>query len=108
MNEGHLTDEVSAHSVRRRTLLRASVIGGAGLAAAALVGCGGDDEDASAPADATGTRQAAADPRYPKDPNLPYAYNFPEPDKQPKAGGIMRVAATWDVATMDPTKSAAG
>ena len=31
--------------LNRRTLLRGGVIGGAGLAAAALIGCGGDDDD---------------------------------------------------------------
>ncbi|MXZ46984.1 MAG: hypothetical protein F4Z08_08370, partial [Chloroflexi bacterium] len=31
--------------LNRRTLLRCGVIGGAGLAAAALIGCGGDDDD---------------------------------------------------------------
>ena len=79
---------------------------------AALLGCGGDDdEQAQAPAGGAqpGAPAAGADPRYPKDPNLPYAYNYPEPTgKTPKAGGTLRVAATWDVATMDPTKSAAG
>ena len=34
-----------AHSVGRRTLLRGGLIGGVGLAAAALIGCGGDDDD---------------------------------------------------------------
>ncbi|MCY4455682.1 MAG: hypothetical protein OXC56_05130, partial [Chloroflexi bacterium] len=52
----------------RRTLLRGGVLGGVGLAAAALIGCGGDDDDdeeetpsvqatAAAPA---ATQQAAA------------------------------------------------
>ena len=44
-----------------------------------------------------------------KDPDLPYPYQFPEPaGLTPKRGGIMRIAATWNVATMDPTASAAG
>jgi len=95
----------------RRTALRGAALGASGLAAAALIGCGSDDDD-SAPA-ASGTTAAAkapaADPRYAKDPDLPYAYNFPEPaGKTPKPGGTLRVAATWDVGPMDPTKSAAG
>ena len=95
----------------RRTALRGAALGASGLAAAALIGCGSDDDD-SAPA-ASGTTAAAkapaADPRYAKDPDLPYAYNFPEPaGKTPKPGGTLRVAATWDVGPMDPTKSSAG
>ena len=34
-----------AYTVSRRTLLRGGVLGGVGLAAAALIGCGGDDDD---------------------------------------------------------------
>jgi len=51
-------------SVTRRRLLRTATIGAAGLAGAALIGCGGDDEDAPAPSGggggATGTGTAAA------------------------------------------------
>jgi peptide/nickel transport system substrate-binding protein len=80
------------------------------LATAALLGCGSDDDEEPEAA----TREeptavvASDDPRYPKDPNLPYPFNYPEPNKPPKPGGTLRVAATWDVSTMDPTKSAAG
>ncbi|MFN8583787.1 MAG: ABC transporter substrate-binding protein [Dehalococcoidia bacterium] len=96
----------------RRAAIRGALLGATGVAAAALIGCGGDDDGGGEPsgtASATGTSTAANDPRYPKDAGLPYAYNFPEPaGKTPKAGGTMHVAASWDVATMDPTKSAAG
>ncbi len=97
----------------RRAWLRGTAIGAGGLAAAALIGCGSDDEEASptvasGSATASATAAVASDPRYPRDPNLPYPFNYPEPDKQPKAGGTLRVAATWDVSTFDPTKSAAG
>ena len=34
-----------AYTVTRRTLLRGGLLGGVGLAAAALIGCGGDDDD---------------------------------------------------------------
>jgi len=110
-------DSIAASRFQRRTLMRASALGAAGLAATALLGCGGDEDDvaqapaggASAPAGGASASAVGTDPRYAKDPNLPYAYNFPEPTgKTPKAGGTLRVAATWDVATMDPTKSAAG
>ena len=119
--------------------LRRGLLGGAGLAAAALVGCGGDDDDdepaassTSASGDAgTGattsstattttasesTATAASDTaeavepvgKLVQDPNLPYPYNYPEPAKTPKPGGIMKVAATWNYQTIDPITSAAG
>ena len=98
----------------RRSALRGATLGAAGLMFASLVGCGGDDvetaSDAPASGATTGGQTAAAnDPRYPKDPALPWAFNFPEPaGKTPKPGGTLRVATTWDVSTWDTTKSAAG
>jgi len=105
----------------RRAILRGGAIGIGGIAAAALIGCGSDDDEEAAPtstatggAAATGTA-AAADIEYPggqgelvENPGLPYPYNFPEPAKAPKFGGIMTVGATWDVGPMDPAISAAG
>ena len=133
-------------AVSRRTVLRGSLLGGVGLAAAALIGCGGDDDDdddggTTATTSGSGTTTAsstssdssddssddsasddsgsddgddgAAEPvgegMLVRDPDLPYPYQFPEPSGlTPKAGGILRVAATWDVGSMDPTVSAAG
>ncbi len=43
-----------------------------------------------------------------QDPDLPYPYNFPEPNKAPVPGGIMKVAATWNFQSIDPIDSAAG
>ena len=43
-----------------------------------------------------------------QDPALPYPYNFPEPNKVPVPGGIMKVAATWNFQSLDPVDSAAG
>ncbi len=43
-----------------------------------------------------------------QDPALPYPYNFPEPNKTPQPGGIMKVAATWNFQSLDPVDSAAG
>ena len=131
-----------APAVSRRTLLRGGLLGGVGLAAAALIGCGGDDDDddddgattsgttggstttttsttqTSTSSDSDDGDDAATDDNgdepagegmYVKDDNLPYPYQFPEPaGLTPKPGGIMRIAATWNVATMDPTASAAG
>ena len=133
------------HSVGRRTLLQGGVLGGVGLAAAALIGCGGDDDDddtASTPAtttttattaqatataapsvnvadttadedeDETGSETTTAGTEtlgeLVQDPALPYPYNFPEPNKTPQSGGVMRVAATWNFQSLDPIDSAAG
>ena len=43
-----------------------------------------------------------------QDPDLPYPYNFPEPNKAPVPGGIMKIAATWNFQSIDPIDSAAG
>jgi peptide/nickel transport system substrate-binding protein len=94
----------------RRAALRGAALGAAGLAAAALLGCGGDDEEApaaAAPAAPGGGTEATVG-KLVKDDALPYPYNFPEPAKAPKAGGVMVVACTWDVADIDPAVSAAG
>ncbi len=108
-------NEPSEARFTRRSWLRGAALGIGGVAAAALIGCGSDDDEAGdsgvgagSPATSSATTAASNDPRYPRDANLPYAFNYPEPEKQPKAGGSMRVAATWDVSTFDPTKSAAG
>jgi peptide/nickel transport system substrate-binding protein len=100
----------------RRTALRGAALGVSGLAAAALIGCGGDDSNddpaggATSAASQVATIDMGDDARghYVKDDALPYPYNFPEPKKEPKAGGILHVAATWDVGPMDPSVSAAG
>ncbi len=109
--------EVLERHVGRRAVLRGSLLGGAGLAAAALIGCGDDEEE---PSGATGTATGGGDDtaaidmgddergHYVKDDDLPYPYNFPEPKTEPKPGGVMVVGATWDVGPMDPTVSASG
>jgi len=108
----------NAKLLRRRTFLRTATLGAGGLAAAALVGCGSDEEDEPAASSGapkasptTGPTQAGGAStigKLVKDDKLPYPYNFPEPAKQPKPGGVMVVACTWDVADIDPSKSAAG
>ena len=113
--------------IGRRTLLRGSALGAAGLATAALIGCGDDEEKeeetaATTPAaggagstDGDDDTEAAADIEFPngrgelvQDPALPYPYNFPEPNIAPKRGGILKVAATWDVSNLDTAVSASG
>ena len=148
MNE-HEIERWWTPAVSRRSLLRGGLLGGVGLAAAALIGCGGDDDDdddddaasstgasgggSTTTTTTTSTTQtsggsgdsddgdgaATSDDAeeeavgegygFVRDESLPYPYQFPEPPGvTPKAGGIMRIAATWNVATMDPTASAAG
>lgn len=116
------SEKVFGLSVSRRALLRGGALGAAGLATAALIGCGDDEEDeesvATAPSggdssqgddSSTGDDTVATGPGVLiQNPDLPYPYNIPEPAKTPKAGGTLRVAASWDVSVFDPTKSAAG
>ena len=116
MPEGYKDIETAPLRLGRRGLLRGGALLAGGLAAAALIGCGGDDEgdEAASQAPGAGGTQTAVDMgdatrgRLVRDESLPFPYNYPEPNKQPKAGGVMKVAATWDVGPMDPTVSAAG
>ncbi|MBM4415055.1 MAG: ABC transporter substrate-binding protein [Chloroflexi bacterium] len=99
-----------ASAVRRRSLLRGAALGGAGLAAAALLGCGGDDDDAASnatPAKPSPSASAtvATTGELIKDDALPYPYQYPEPNKKPKAGGIMVFGVNSDISTMDTTKA---
>ena len=103
----------------RRALLRGGTVGAAGLAAAALIGCGDDDEDEPAAtataagggaATATATAEAAAFVPLGtdiKDPNQPYPYQFQDPAGEPKSGGRMVMGVNSDLSTLDTTKSAA-
>ena len=117
MDQLGMGDVLAGSRFGRRAALRGGTLALGGLAAAALIGCGGDDDNGgdSGGAAATGTSAASTIDKgdaqrgfYVKDDALPYPYNFPEPKKDPKPGGTLRVAATWDVGPMDPTLSAAG
>ena len=152
MTESENTRDWWSPELSRRTVLRGGLLGGVGLAAAALIGCGGDDDDDDDTAATTGgssgsgttsgsgssassttsdtsddssddsatddsadegggdaADEPAGEGMLVQDPNLPYPYQFPEPaGLTPKPGGVLRVAATWDVGSMDPTVSAAG
>jgi ABC-type transport system substrate-binding protein len=101
-----------ARRLGRRTLLRTGALAGAGLATAALIGCGSDDEDTAATTDAPAGGAGAATTAQLDGVDIAgkrIPYNFPEPaGKTPKAGGTLAVATTWEASTIDPTKSAAG
>ncbi len=61
MSEEHTNGRWWTTSVSRRNVLRGGLLGGAGLAAAALIGCGDDDDDeAPAPAPAATPAPTAA------------------------------------------------
>ena len=119
--------------VSRRTLLRGGVLGGVGLAAAALIGCGDDDDDdeepaATQPSTTTTTTQAtataaasggtaAADdsadeadeaPAAVADADRPYPLKLAEETATPKPGGVLRFGHTISIQTVDPITSAAG
>jgi peptide/nickel transport system substrate-binding protein len=115
MSHERLADTLSEHRLGRRTLLRGSLIGGAGLAAAALIGCGGDEDNGDQSSNqpgGSGSPAAAATGNGPgklvQGDGLPYPYNFPDKTNTNKPGGTMVVAATWDVQNIDPTISASG
>lgn len=93
-------------------------LGGAGILLASLVGCGGSDSNEDPPSSSggdstsalstTGSRPDPLPAGWNWDPDLPYPYQFPEPATEPRPGGTLRVATTWDVGPMDTTVSAAG
>jgi peptide/nickel transport system substrate-binding protein len=100
-----------ASRLGRRALLQGSLLGGAGLAAAALIGCGGDEEpegESSAAPGGAGAPTGTGPGKLVTDPDVPYPYNFPDKTNTRKPGGTMIVSATWDVQNVDPTVSASG
>jgi peptide/nickel transport system substrate-binding protein len=102
-------------SVGRRGLLRASLLGGAGLAAAALIGCGDDDDDdaeATATATAAATEEATSTAEATATPEVATTDGFPkrlqEIGGDPKRGGIFNHGHSISVSNIDPIVSAAG
>ena len=105
----------SRQLITRRNVLSAGGIGASGLAAAALLGCGGGSKSTpqtnDTPAGAGGSQKSKllnADLLALNDPSLPYPFIAPEPDLPPKKGGIFRIAWNYDLASMDPTTSTSG
>jgi peptide/nickel transport system substrate-binding protein len=99
--------------IDRKTLLRSAGLGGAGLLAAALIGCVGDDEEPNEPSPAASTTAAGGATELALDGvdvggrRIPY--NFPEPEGlTPKDGGNLVVAVTWEPTILDTTKSVVG
>jgi len=82
--EQNYWNTVRAARVSRRKVLRTAGIGAAGLAGAALIGCGGDDDAAPTSAPGTGGGQSTAAP----DPNA---------GDGPQSGGTLRLHNLGDV-----------
>ena len=92
----------------RRSVLRGTALAVGGLTTAALIGCSEDDtEDAPAAATQTTTATASGKGELIRDNALPYPYQFPEPNKVPKAGGVMVLGVNSDISIFDPTKTTA-
>ena len=101
----------------RRAVLRGGALGLGGLAAAALIGCGGDDDEdepaatdgTAATATAAGTAVAGTGPgMLIQEEGAPFPYQDPEPPGEPKPGGHFTFSTTYDVSIFDPVKSPAG
>ncbi len=105
-------NEVLERHVGRRAVLRGSLLGGAGLTAAALIGCGDDEEDGGGDqpqATATTVAGSGAPTEGVEVAGRLVPYNFPDPSGQtPKQGGILTVGATWEASILDPAQSASG
>jgi peptide/nickel transport system substrate-binding protein len=129
MSETHDIEERwwSAH-LSRRTLLRGSLLGGAGLAAAALIGCGDDDDDdddavAQPTADATddgaddsttddstddGADDSADDSAGGTRTEDGFFTRLAEGTGTPKFGGVLTHGHTIAPSNIDPIVSGAG
>ena len=117
-------------TVHRRVLLRGGLLGGLGLAAAALIGCGGDDDDdddeaaAVAPATQVADDEAAAPAETVEAEDTVATierasgfttaagrfvpFQIEEPATPPKFGGTLTQRFTFDPGPLDPAIAAAG
>ncbi|MGI8549775.1 MAG: ABC transporter substrate-binding protein [Dehalococcoidia bacterium] len=111
MSAEHYWSALERTRISRRRVIGGALAAGGGLA---LAGCGstgskkspvaGTSSSAGPASVGSPTAQAEGIP----DSGLPWPYNFPEPNKTAKPGGVMKVAATWDTSILDPTKTSAG
>lgn len=92
-----------SRQLSRRKVLHYGALGGTGLATAALIGCGGDDDDGADP-----TSDGSSAQPSPAQVSDEYPTNFQDPAGSPKSGGTLRIANDWDVSILDPVKTAAG
>ena len=123
-------NEPFAFMIHRRTLLRGGLLGGVGLAAAALIGCGGDDDDGDTAAVAPATQVAAdgddsAAPAetveaedtvatierangFTSEAGRFVPFQIEEPATAPKFGGTLVHRFTFDPGPLDPAIAIAG
>jgi ABC-type transport system substrate-binding protein len=94
----------------RRAVLRGGSLALGGLAAAALIGCGDDEDDYAddATAVATGTAAATGAGRLVKDADMPYPYEFPDPAGTAKKGGTFTHGTNFQFTPADPTVNLTG
>ena len=124
-------EEPFALTLHRRTLIRGGLLGGLGLAAAALIGCGGDDDDDDTTAVAPATQVAADDKDeaaapaetveaedtvatierangYTSEAGRFVPFQIEEPATAPKFGGTLVHRFTFDPGPLDPAIAIAG
>ncbi len=97
----------------RRSFIRGTALATSGVAAAAHIGCGGDDEEPSGGNGGTPAKTASPGSGEPfvgitTTTGRQIPYNYPEPAVQPKPGGVATQRYTFDPGQMDPAVSAAG
>ena len=102
MSEEHTNGRWWTTSVSRRNVLRGGLIGGAGLAAAALIGCGDDDDDAPAPAPAATPAPTAAPTEAP----TAAATEAPTPTATPRGAPTRITPAPTEAPTPPPEPDA--
>ena len=96
------------HSARlsRRALLEASARGGVGATGLALVGCGGDDENAEPQAEQESQQQAEENQAHRQAQQLAEEPPAPETPGSPRSGGVISLfAATESHDRWDPHRS---
>ena len=121
-------EEPFALTLHRRTLIRGGLLGGLGLAAAALIGCGDDDDDddttAVAPATQVADDEAAAPAEtveaedtvatierangFTSEAGRFVPFQIEEPATAPKFGGTLVHRFTFDPGPLDPAIAIAG
>lgn len=96
--------------VDRRRFLRGSLIAGAGLSAAALVGCGDSDEaspSSGTPATGGGSSTSTSSSGGGQPDTSSLGYTFQDAGGTPKDGGTLVMALANDMGSFDATKSGA-
>src|SRR5688500_10191933 len=94
------SDFRATNRIGRRPLIHGAGVGALGLAAAALLGCGGDEDEATpaaTPAEASSPAASGSVGMLVQGEGLPFPYQYPDPPGTPKPGGIFKFSTTYDV-----------